>query len=113
MFCLCALSDQVAQLPHLALEAGDSMGRFGCILCNIECCLRVSTAVKRHRDQDNSYKDKHFIGTCLQFQRFSPLWPWQESWQHTGRCGALEQELRILHLDLHVAEGDCTTLGMA
>jgi hypothetical protein len=43
-------------------------------------------AVKRHYDQDNSYKNKPLIGTGLQFQRFSLL-SWWESWQTAGRHG--------------------------
>jgi hypothetical protein len=34
---------------------------------------------KEHHDQYNSYKDKHLIGTDLQFQRFSLLSSWQEA----------------------------------
>ena len=41
--------------------------------------------MKRHHDQDNSYKGQHLIGTDLQVQRFSPLILWQEAWQHPGR----------------------------
>jgi hypothetical protein len=29
--------------------------------------------MKRHYDQDNSYKGKHLMGAGLQFQSFSPL----------------------------------------
>jgi hypothetical protein len=59
-------------------------------------CFRVSIAVKRHHDQNNSYKDKHLIGAGLEFQRFSPL-SWPEAWQHPGKCGAGEgAELYIL-----------------
>jgi hypothetical protein len=45
---------------------------------------------KRHHDQGNSYKGKHLIGAGLQFLRFSPFLPWQETWQHVGRHGAGE-----------------------
>jgi len=38
--------------------------------------VRVSIAVKSHRDQGNSYKGKHLIGIGLQFQRLSSLSPW-------------------------------------
>ena len=46
---------------------------------------RVSTAVRRHRDHGNSYKEKHLVGAGLQFQRFSPLSSRREAWQHAGR----------------------------
>jgi hypothetical protein len=35
--------------------------------------LRVSTAVKWHHDQGNSYKGKHLMGAGLEFHRFNPL----------------------------------------
>jgi hypothetical protein len=35
--------------------------------------IRVSIAMKRHHDKDNSYKDQHLIVAGLQFQRFDPL----------------------------------------
>jgi len=47
-------------------------------------------AMKRHRDNGNSYKGKHWVGAGLQFQRFSPLLPWQGAWRHAGSCGAGE-----------------------
>ena len=52
--------------------------------------VRVSIAVKRHRDQVNSYKGQHLIGTGLKLQRFSPFPSQQEAWQHAGRHGAGE-----------------------
>jgi hypothetical protein len=52
--------------------------------------VRVSVAVKRHRDHSNSYKGKHLIGTGLQVQRFSSLSSWREAWWHAGRHGAGE-----------------------
>ena len=61
-----------------------------------------SIAVKRHHDQGNSYKAKHFIGAGLQVQKFSPL----SSWQEHGSVQAdmvLEKKLRVLHLDLKAA----------
>ena len=36
------------------------------------------TAVNRHCDQGNSYKEQHLIGVVLQVQRFSPLLSRQE-----------------------------------
>lgn len=35
-----------------------------------------------------THKMKHLIGTCLQFQSFSPLSVWWGAWQHAGRLGA-------------------------
>jgi hypothetical protein len=35
----------------------------------------------------NSYKGKHLTGAALQFQRFSPLPSWWETWWHAGRHG--------------------------
>ena len=67
---------------------------------------RVSTAVKRHHDLDNSYKGKHFIVAGLQFQRFAPLSSGQEAGQRADRH-VLEKELRVLHQDPQPAEGDC------
>ena len=53
-------------------------------------CLRVSIAVKRHHDQDNSYKGQHLIWAGLLILRFRPLSSWQEAWQCPGRPGAGE-----------------------
>jgi hypothetical protein len=50
--------------------------------------IRISIAVKRHHDQDNSYKGQHLIGAGLLALRFSPLSSWQEAWQCLGRHGA-------------------------
>ena len=50
------------------------------------CCLlegmslRDIISAKRHHDQGNSYKEKHLVEAGLQFQRFSPLLSWQETW---------------------------------
>jgi hypothetical protein len=49
------------------------------------CFSQSSIALKRHCDHGNSYKGKHLIGACLQFQTFSPLLSWWEAWQYTGR----------------------------
>lgn len=48
-------------------------------------CHSVSIALKRHRDQGNSYKGQQLIGSGLQFQRFNPFFSWQEVWKHPGR----------------------------
>jgi len=69
----------------------------------LDCGLRVSIAVNRHHDQDNSYKKKHFIGQ-LTVQRFSPLSSWQEAPWHADTV--LEKELRVLHLVLGQPGGD-------
>jgi hypothetical protein len=45
-------------------------------------------AVRRHHDQGSSCKRKHVTGAGLQFQMFSPLSSWLETWQHPGRHGA-------------------------
>jgi hypothetical protein len=49
--------------------------------------------VKRHHDQDNSYKG-YLIGTSLQVQRFSPLSSRQEV-SHPGSHGAEEAKSSI------------------
>ena len=48
----------------------------------------VFIVVKRPHDYSNSYTGKHLIGAGLQFQRFSPLSSWWETWQLPGRLGA-------------------------
>jgi hypothetical protein len=48
-----------------------------CVCC--VCLSQCSIAVKRHSDKSNSYKRKHLIGACLQFQRFGPFLLWEES----------------------------------
>jgi len=58
--------------------------------------------MNRCHEHSNSYKRKHLIGAVLQFQRFSPLSPWQEAWQHAGRYGA-QEELRAPLPNLQVA----------
>ena len=50
----------------------------------------VFIAVKRHLDHSNSYKDKHLLGACLLFERFSPFSSWYEAWGHTDRHGTGE-----------------------
>ena len=60
--------------------------------CTLGVCLSLcSIVVKRYHDQGNSYKYKRLIGAGLQFQRFSPLSSWQETWQSAGRHGAGER----------------------
>lgn len=34
------------------------------------------------------YKEKHLIGACLQFEKFSPLSAWHEVWQHADKHSA-------------------------
>ena len=51
------------------------------------CLLQCSIAGKRHHDHGNSYKGKHLIEACLQFQRFIPLSSIQEAWRHADRHG--------------------------
>ena len=64
---------------------------------------RVSIAVKRHHDQGNSYKGKHFRVAQLQFRGLV-------HYHHGGKHGStqaamvLEKEPRVLHLDPLVAE---------
>lgn len=43
-------------------------------------------SVKRRHDQGKSYKRKHLIGACLQFQRFSLLSWWGELASRQTRC---------------------------
>jgi len=45
----------------------------------------------------------------LQFQRFSPLSSWQETWHRAGRLGA--REPRVLHLDLKAARRGLPSTG--
>lgn len=52
-----------------------------------------STSMKRRQDH-NSYKRNQLVGSCIEFQRFSPFLAWQGAWWHTGR-----QQLRDLHPD--------------
>ena len=54
----------------------------------VRVCLRASVAVKRHHEQGNSYKGKHFIKASLQFQACGPLSSQWEMWQHTGKHDA-------------------------
>jgi hypothetical protein len=52
---------------------------FVCMYVNVKVLgtvlVRISIAMKRHHDQDNSYKGKDLFGAGLQFQRFNPLSP--------------------------------------
>lgn len=50
---------------------------FPFMYCLSWCCV----AVKRHHDHGNSYKGKHLIGACIQFQKFSLLSSWQGTWK--------------------------------
>jgi hypothetical protein len=53
--------------------------------------VRVSIAVKKHHNHNNSYRGDYFIWAALHFQRFSPLSSWPEAWWHAGRHGAREE----------------------
>jgi hypothetical protein len=55
--------------------------------------MQMKTAVNRHHDKGNSYKE-HLIGVGLQVQRFSPVSTM--AWQHPGRHGL--EKLRVLTL---------------
>ena len=59
-------------------------------------CLKVSLAMKRHHDHSNSYKGKHLFQAGLQFQKFSALSSWQETWQPAGRHDAGKGDCDIL-----------------
>jgi hypothetical protein len=61
--------------------------------------------VRRYQDAGNSYKEKYFIGTGLQLQRFSSSSSWREECQYTCTHG-LKKELRVLYVDLQAAEED-------
>ena len=64
--------------------------------------------MKRHHDQGNSYKGKHLIGAGLQFRG-------SVHYHHGRKHGSiqadmvLEKELRVMHLHVHAAEGDCVS----
>jgi hypothetical protein len=60
-------------LPHCRLTYWD-WSRQQCSSENSVCLSQYSVAVKRYHDHSNSYKRKHLIRACLQFQGFSP-WP--------------------------------------
>jgi hypothetical protein len=64
--------------------------------------------VKRH-DQGNSYKGKHLVGAGLQFRS---LVHYHHDGKHSSRqADVVLEELRVLHFDLQVAEGNCMTRG--
>jgi hypothetical protein len=50
--------------------------------------LNYYSIVERHQDHRNSYKRKHLIATCLQFQKFSLLSAWQDRGRHGAEEGA-------------------------
>ena len=60
--------------------------------------------MKRHHDQDNSYKGQNLIGTSIQFQRLIAFSSWWKVWQHAGRH--VLEEPRVLHLDPKTATRD-------
>ena len=43
-----------------------------------ECISQYYTAMRRHYDPGNSYKRKHLIGACLQFQKIGFLHRWNK-----------------------------------
>jgi hypothetical protein len=55
--------------------------------------VTVSIAVKRHSDQGNFYKPKHWIGANLQFQFIIIME------RSMVADMVLEEKLRVLHLD--------------
>ena len=59
--------------------------------------------MKRHHDQDNYIK---VIAAGLHIQKFSLLSSWWDKWQYQG-IWVLENELRVLYLNLKATEGDC------
>jgi hypothetical protein len=58
--------------------------------------VRVSTAVKRHHDQGDSYKGHHLIGAGLQVLRFKSI----IITAGTRQADMVLEELRVLHLVL-------------
>jgi hypothetical protein len=52
------------------------------------------------------------MGAGLQFKGLVLSLSWWETWWHVGRHSAGE-ELRVLHLALQAAKGDCFTVGIA
>lgn len=55
------------------------------------CLSQCSTAVKRHHDDENSYKREPLTGAGLLFQRFSSLSSRWEAWPCADRHGAGER----------------------
>lgn len=49
------------------------------------CLNQCSIAIERQHGHSNSYIRKLLIGAYLEFQRFSPISAWWETWQHSGR----------------------------
>jgi len=52
------------------------------LFCSLGMLMAVDAAAKLTLNRKDS------IAAGLQFQRFSPLTSWQESWEHPGRVGA-------------------------
>jgi hypothetical protein len=69
-------------------------------------CHRVSTAVKRHLDHRNSYKEKHLTGAIYNFRG---LVHFHHGRKHGGTQAdiVLEKELRVLYLDWQTAGRGC------
>lgn len=57
-----------------------------------DCFHQYSLTVERHHNHSNFYKEKYLTGTCLWFQKFSPLSLGQEAWEHAADV-VLEREL--------------------
>ena len=59
----------------------------------------LNQAISQKKKLNNFYKAKHLIGASLQFQRFSSLLSWLQTWLPAGRQGAGERERRVLYPD--------------
>jgi hypothetical protein len=59
--------------------------------------VRVSIAVKRHRNQSNSHKGHHLIGG---WYRFRDSVHYQGGKHGSIQAGMVQEELRVLHLVL-------------
>ena len=68
--------------------------------------LRVSIAVKRRYDHDDSYKGKHLLGMAYTYRS---LVHYRHGEKHESIQAdiVLEKELRVLYFDSQAAEGDC------
>jgi hypothetical protein len=71
------------------------------LLIGTNFCLSLGfIAVKKHHDYGNSYKRRYLIGAGIQFQKFSPLSPWQPA----GRHGAGSLDLQVAGSELRYNE---------
>jgi hypothetical protein len=64
-------------------------------MSHTRCLGLCIAAVKRSHDQENTYKRKHFIGACLQFQRFSTLSSWWDCVDIHGTEEVVERYIPI------------------